>query len=170
MPKTISEGRNGSRQKVTGRMVFICLVTFFAVVTGANAVLIRAALSTFGGLEAPSSYQAGQMFAHETGLARAQEAQHWRVEGKLSPTPEGATRIGVIASDIAGRPLAGLEATVTLAHPADRRRDLTMVLLEQTPGRFGGLAAAASGQWDLVIELTQSGKRLFRSRNRVSVP
>ena len=41
---------SASRQ-LTGRMVLICLVGFFVVVAGVNAIMIAAAISTFGGVE-----------------------------------------------------------------------------------------------------------------------
>lgn len=148
-------------------MVFICLVTFFAVVAGANGVMIRAALSTFGGLETASSYQAGLIFARESAMARTQEAQHWHVDGKVTAAANGTTKIDIAARDAAGRPLAGLEATAVLAHPADRRLDRSVVMTADSPGHFTGATGAAAGQWDVVIELTRGGERVFRSRNRV---
>src|SRR5436190_114603 len=66
--------------QVTGRMVFGLLVGFFAVVIGVNAVLVHEAISTFGGMETDGSYRAGQLFGREVALAKAQDAQQWRVE------------------------------------------------------------------------------------------
>src|SRR4051794_24048366 len=43
-------------REVTGRMVLVGLVAFFAAVAGVNAVMIWAAVSTFGGVETESSY------------------------------------------------------------------------------------------------------------------
>ena len=58
-----SSGDGRPPREVTGRMVLVCLVAFFAVVAGVNAVMIRAAVSTFGGVETESAYQAGLAFA-----------------------------------------------------------------------------------------------------------
>ena len=44
-------GQGGRPKEVTGRMVLACLLAFFAVVAGVNALMIRAAVSTFGGVE-----------------------------------------------------------------------------------------------------------------------
>ena len=148
-------------------MVLICLVTFFAVVTGVNAVMIRAALSTFGGLETASSYQAGLSFARETALAKVQDAQHWHVDGVVTRGKDGTTSVDILARDAEGRPLTGMDAEAALAHPTDRRLDRTIVMTSVSPGHFSGSTDAASGQWDVVIELTRSGERQFRSRNRV---
>jgi nitrogen fixation protein FixH len=82
----------------------------------------------------------------------------------------GATTVEIDARDAAGRPLAGLEASAHLAHPTDRRADQVVSLSEAVAGRFRGTAGALAGQWDLVIELSRDGTRLFRSRNRVVLP
>jgi nitrogen fixation protein FixH len=162
--------RAGPRsRKLTGRTVLICLIAFFGVVAGVNAVMIRAAVSTFGGVETESAYRAGTAFARESADARAQDALHWDVRAELLPAAGGATRLEVVARDAAGRPLRGLAALARLAHPADRRADRIVALAEMQPGTFGGTVAAAPGQWDLVLELARDGTRLFRSRNRVQV-
>jgi len=157
----------GDARELTGRTVFVCLVGFFAVVAAANAVMIRAAVSTFGGLETESSYQAGLVFAREEAQARSQDALHWRVDARFSTLRDGETRLVVDANDAAGRPLRGLTAAARLVHPADQRADRAIALHETRPGEFAGAAAVAAGQWELVLELTRDGGRVFRSRNRV---
>jgi nitrogen fixation protein FixH len=151
---------------VTGRTVLICLIGFFAVVFVANGIMIRAAVSTFGGVETSSSYQAGLAFAREAAAAHAQDALHWRVNATLRAVP-GKTIVEIDARDSAGRPLAGLTATGHLAHPNDRRADREVILSERTTGQFHGIAGPTAGQWDVIIELSRDGERLFRSRNRV---
>ena len=56
-------------RELTGRHVLFCLLGFFGVVFAVNAVLVKAATSTFGGVETSSSYKAGLMF--EQDVARA---------------------------------------------------------------------------------------------------
>lgn len=160
-----SKSSRGPRE-VTGRMVFICLVVFFAVVAGVNAVMVRAAVSTFGGVETESSYQAGLAFAREVAAVDAQDALHWRVTAKVSPEAE-SMRVEVFANDAADRPLARLRATATLVHPTDKRSDHVMLLDQSAPGKFEGRSERVSGQWTLVIELSRDGTRMFRSKNRV---
>lgn len=163
-----SAPRNDNQpRELTGRMVLVCILGFFGVVFAVNGVMVQAAISTFGGVEVASSYQAGLDFAREEKAARAQDALHWQVAAALSKTPDGATRLAVTAEDAAGRPLTGLTATARLEHPEHRASDRTVALTTEAPGRFGGATARAIGQWDLVIDLARDGKRLFRSRNRV---
>ena len=160
------QGDGCRAKKVTGRTVLVWLVAFFGIVAVVNVVMIRAAVSTYGGLETESSYQAGLAFARETADARAQDALHWRVDARLTPTRDGTTLV-IDARDADGRPLAGLAATARLVHPTDQRDDHAVDLRETRPGELSGTAAAAAGQWDLVIELARDGTRVFRSKNRV---
>src|SRR6266567_1365889 len=170
MTADVSTGRGGGGPKeVTGRMVLICLVAFFAVVGAVNAVMIGAAVSTFAGLESESPYQAGRAFDREIAAAQAQQALHWQVEAKVAGSDGGATRIEISVRDANGGPIMGLGATATLVHPTDRRRDRGLVMTEDAPGRFSGMTAAAIGQWDVIIDLSRDGARLFRSKNRVAL-
>jgi nitrogen fixation protein FixH len=136
------------------------------VIAAVNAFMIRAAVTTFGGVEARNAYQAGLTYEREIEAARAQDAMHWQVKANVHRNGD-ATAITIDARDAAGTPLAGLEARLTLSHPLDRRVDRGVALHEEATGRFSGTTAFAAGQWDLNIELSRDGERLFRSRNRV---
>jgi nitrogen fixation protein FixH len=156
-------------RELTGRTVLICLISFFAVVFAVNAVMVRAAVSTFGGVETASSYQAGLNFARDMAAARAQVSRHWRIDARLLPRPGAPMQIELSAHDQIGRPLAGLAATVILVHPTDRRLDRDVDMHPDGAGRFRGATAPAPGQWDLVIELARDDERLFRSRKRLTL-
>jgi nitrogen fixation protein FixH len=147
-------------------MVLICFVAFFAVVAGVNAIMIRAAVSTFGGVEMDNAYQAGLAFAREIAAAQAQDALHWDVRAKVSAGAT-ATDVEVSAVDATGARLTGLEASARLVHPADKRSDHVVALREAGPGHFIGSTDVVAGQWELVLELSRDGTRVFRSRNRV---
>jgi nitrogen fixation protein FixH len=162
----VAANDNRAPRPLTGRTVLICLIGFFAVVFIANGIMIGAAVSTFGGVETASSYQAGLAFAREAAAAHAQDELHWRVTAQVRLAP-GVTLVDIEARDSAGRPLAGLTATAHLAHPNDRRSDQAVSLSEGAAGQFRGTASPVVGQWDVVIELSRDGERLFRSRNRV---
>jgi nitrogen fixation protein FixH len=172
MTMNASNSRTGTdhttrQRELTGRMVLLCLVAFFGVVGAANAVLVGAALSTFGGLETASSYQAGLSFAREVAAAQEQQARHWHVNAKLNSDAGGATQVELSARDASDRPLTGIAAAVSLTHPTYRRLDRSVAMQPAGPGLFRGTATAAPGQWDIVIELTRAGERLFRSKERV---
>lgn len=153
--------------EITGRMVFGLLVGFFAIVIGVNGLMIHKAISTFGGLETESSYRAGQLFEREVEMAKAQDAQHWKVHATVTTPGDGSTALDIGARDAAGLPLAGMDASARFERPTDRRLDRAVTVSEEAPGRFRGSTKISSGQWDLVIELSRGGERLFRSRNRI---
>ena len=163
---TVTERSNRPPREVTGRIVLICLLAFFGLVAAMNAVLIRLAVSTFGGVETENAYQAGLNFAREIAAAETQDALHWQVKATVSAGPE-TTVVELVARDAEGRPLAGLDANALLVHPTDRRGDIVVPLNERTAGMFQGQVAAAHGNWTLVIDLLRDGTRVFRSRNRV---
>ena len=154
-------------RELTGRMVLVGLLAFFAVVVGANGMLVHEALSTFGGVETDSSYRAGQLFERDVAMARAQDAQHWRVEASVTPAADGSALLDIVALDGAGLAVAGIAATARFERPTDRRLDRSVAVSEDAPGHFRGSAAISPGQWDLVIELTRQGERQFRSKNRI---
>jgi nitrogen fixation protein FixH len=151
---------------LTGRFVLVCLIAFFAVISLVNGIMIRAAVTTFGGVETASSYQAGLAYTRESAAAQAQDALHWQVKASVQPAA-AATRVEINALDAEGAPLSGLRASAVLSHPTDRRADRTVALNEEAPGRFRGTVERIVGQWDLVIELSRGAERMFRSRNRV---
>ena len=154
---------------LTGRAVLLWLVGFFVVVFAANAVLVRAAISTFGGVETLSSYKAGLQFEQEAGLAHRQDALHWHVDGKLTRDGAGEVLLDVTARDAHGAPLHGLAADARLAHPADDRLDHVIAVHAVGDGAFHGAARAQPGQWELIIDLYRRGERVFRSRSRVTL-
>lgn len=163
-----SSGRDGRRpRELTGRTVLLCLVAFFAVVASVNAIMMTAAVTTFSGVETKNAYQAGVSFAREEAAAEAQEFRHWKVNSSLRHVANGLTQVEISAQDRGGQPLAGLEATVSLIHPNDRRLDRPITTQANAAGRFSGVVNPSPGQWDLVIELSRDGERLFRSKERI---
>ena len=121
---------------MTGKHVLFCLLGFFGVVFAVNAVLVKAAISTFGGVETTSSYKAGLMFEQEVARAGQQDALHWQVDGKLARDRAGDAVLDISARDAKGAPLAGITARARLAHPADERLDHAIALERITPGAF----------------------------------
>lgn len=150
----------------TGWTVLCTLLGFFGVIFAVNGVMIYEALSTLTGVDTDSAYQAGLMYEQAVAMAKAQDARHWRVDAKLTPS-SGGERLDVSARDASGQPLADMQASAVFERPTDRRLDRSVVLVEDTAGRFHGDADVAAGQWDVVIELTRQGEQMFRSKNRV---
>ena len=163
---TLQQRDETGPRPLTGRAVLLWAIGFFAIVALVNGIMIRAAVSTFGGVETGSAYQAGQMFGREVESARAQEARHWQVTADVRRDGDRA-RVAVEARGADGTPLVGLAAAAALHHPANARSDHAVPLIETAPGRYTGTAATAPGQWDVLIDLSRAGERVFRSRNRI---
>ncbi len=156
-------------RELTGKHVLFCLLAFFGVVFAVNAALIKAATSTFGGVETSSSYKAGLMFEREISRAGQQDELHWQVDGKITRDKAGAAVLDISARDAKGAPLAGVTAQARLAHPADERLDHTIALDRTNAGRFHGAVPVQAGQWDLIVDLYRGEARVFRSRSRVTL-
>jgi nitrogen fixation protein FixH len=154
-------------RELSGRTVFLILLVFFGVVAGANFILMRAATTTFGGLETESSYKAGLAFKQEVSLAQAQNGRGWKVEANLTRIADSGTRIEIAVRDAKNQPIPRLDLLLTLSHPTDKRQDHTVAMGEVTAGSFKGLAHVTPGQWELVIALSHDGERMFRSQNRI---
>jgi nitrogen fixation protein FixH len=153
--------------ELSGRTVLMCFLAFFGVVGAVNAVMVRAAISTFGGVETESSYKAGLAFANEVAAAHAQDALHWQVSGRVKRAPSGEVSVELGVADRKGAAPAHLGASARLAHPTDARFDRQIPLDQVAPGRFTGVTKAQAGQWDLIVDVGNSEERLFRSKSRV---
>lgn len=156
-------------RELTGRHVLFCLLGFFGVVFAVNGVLVKAATSTFGGVETSSSYKAGLMFEQDVARAERQDDLHWQVGGKIARDKAGEAVLDISARDAKGIPLTGITAQARLAHPADERLDHMIALDRTNAGLFHGEAQAQPGQWELIVDLYRDETRVFRSRSRVTL-
>ena len=150
----------------TGRTILMTLVVSFGVIFAVNGLMVYEALSTLTGVDTDSAYQAGLQFEQDVAQARAQDARHWRIDARLTPSIAGE-RVELSVRDAAGQPIAGMAAMATFERPIDRRQDRSVALVEDSAGRFHGNADVAAGQWDFVIVLTRHGEQMFRSKNRI---
>lgn len=159
---SVSPAASAAGRPLTGRAVLLWLIGFFAVVFFANGILVRSALSTFAGLETESSYKAGLDFRRESDAAAKQASLGWKVSAHVA---NGAFRLE--ARDAAGQPISGLELAAVLHHPTDRRLDVVLDPQAAGAGVWVAEPVVPAGQWELMIDLTRDGERLFRSQNRV---
>ncbi len=161
--------RSKKPRELSGRHVLFWILGFFGVVFVVNGIMVRAATSTFGGLETQSSYKAGLMFEQEVAKAKRQQELKWQVDGTLARDRAGAAVLDISVRDAQGEPVNGLTADATLAHPADSRLDQVIHLSRIGAGRFHGEHDAKSGQWELIVDFYRANERVFRSRDRVTL-
>lgn len=151
---------------VTGRTVLFVLIGFFGAVMVVNAVMIQAAISTFGGVDTPSSYKAGLQFGEDAAAAAAQRARGWTVAGDFTSDGDRRT-LTVHVDDATGNAVRDVTPVITLVHLVDSRRDLPISTDEVAAGTYVGTVTAPPGQWRLDIRVRQDDAEVFRSRNRV---
>jgi nitrogen fixation protein FixH len=153
---------------ITGRFVLITLLAFFTVVIGVNMLMMRFAITTLPGTEVDSAYGASLAYQGEIDAARAQNARGWKVDAHVERAPGGDATLTLHARDAGGTALTGLAFSSHLERPTDRRADQSLNVVESGDGDYRGMArGVAPGLWDLVIEASAGGKRLFLSHNRV---
>lgn len=155
--------------ELTGRKVLVMLVAFFGLVMMVNVFMMKAAISTFGGVDTKSSYEAGRMFESEVAKAAAQAARDWQVSEHLTPSGDDQV-LSIDLHDAHGAPVTGVEVTAKLAHPIDERNDVAFALTESGPGAYRGQAAVPAGVWEIELLVARGDEQLFRSKNRVIVP
>jgi nitrogen fixation protein FixH len=163
--REIETARTVASRPLSGKLVLFYLVAFFGTIMAVNGVLVYEALSTLSGVDTDSAYQAGRMFEHDVAMAKAQDARGWQVEANLTPGGAGL-RVDLSVRDANGRPVSDLDAHAVFERPIDRRQDRTLDLVVDGGGRFHGLVEVAPGQWEVVLELSRRGERMFRSVNR----
>jgi nitrogen fixation protein FixH len=163
----MNAGRTAEKP-ITGRFVLIAVVSFFLVVIGVNAVMMRLAIATLPGTEVDSAYGASLAYQKEIQAAREQNARKWKVDAHVDRQASGEATLVISAVDATATPLTGLAFSAQLERPTDRRADHALEVVESGKGNYRGTArGVAPGQWDLVIEATGDGKRLFLSHNRI---
>jgi nitrogen fixation protein FixH len=157
-----------SPKPLTGRMVFLMLVSFFGVVIGVNLTMMRLAVQTLPGTEVDSAYSASLAYEKEIAAAHDQNVRDWKVDAHIQRSPDGGATLQVEARDSNGTPMSGLTFQGRFERPTDRRADQPVVLAELGIGIYRGTTPLiAPGQWDLVIEAVAAGRRMFLSKNRV---
>jgi nitrogen fixation protein FixH len=148
-------------------MVLIGFVGFFAVVATVNAIMIRAAVTTFAGTETASAYKAGLAYKAEEAAASAQAKLNWQVDGRIIRRPSGEAELAVDVRDNNRQPVYGIDVSARLAHPLNARLDHDISLSRNADGSFRGMTEASAGQWSLTIEVTRGDDRVYRTKSRV---
>lgn len=128
-------------RKLTGRHVLAIFVGGFGLIFAVNAFMAYSAVSTFPGLEVPSSYADSQSFD----LRRdAQDALGW--SARVEVPGDGTLILHLLDRD--GALVAPAELTALLTRPTSRQEDQLLELRREN-GAFVAPVALADGQWRL---------------------
>lgn len=155
--------------RLTGRHVLLILFCFFGTVFAVNFTMARLALTTFRGEAAEHAYEEGLHYNRTIAQAQAQNARGWKVDGQFAVPAPGRAQLELSALDGAGAPLTGLEWSVRLEAPTDRRRDRELTVVEYAPGRYRAEGAVVAGQWEAALVARRGDDILYQSRNRVNL-
>jgi len=168
--EAITADQHGDRRG-TGWIVLAALLLFFGAVFVANGALVYYALSTFSGEQEASPYEHGLAYERDIEFAHAQDARGWNVTlGVLRADPGAPASIAVAMRDANNAALEGLQVSASLEFPPDKHLDRHVVLAEIRSGEYLADLPLRAGQWDVVVEASRNGERLFRTRNRVTLP
>lgn len=169
--KPSPDGRGGERvqQPLTGRFVLFSLIAFFAVVTAVNAVMIRYAVQTMPAIDVRNAYEASQNYNGDIARAHEQAELGWTANVDLTAAAQGG-RVAVRFAGRNGEPVRGLQVVLTFSHPVNRKEDRMLALTEVAPGQYSGqMPASAHGVRNLEIQARRDDRRVFRSRERVTL-
>jgi len=155
--------------RLTGWRVLGIFFFFFGVIMSVNMLMVYYALSTHRGEIADHPYEAGLAYNQEISAAEAQNQRHWVVDISANRGTDGAVLIETTFKDAAGLVESGLHVVTKLQAPADMRRDVNIVLVEDAPGHYQGQVQAAAGAWTLDLEANRDGKSMFISHNRIKL-
>lgn len=150
-----------------GWHVLAALIAFFAVIFAINATMIVAAIRTMPGTAVGSAYEASQRFNRRLEAIVAQDHLGWQVDIGTTNLRAGGT-VSVEVRDRGGLIVSGLDARVRIGRPAIAGLDRDYILAETVGGRYvAALPPHAPGQWQVALELSRNGERIFTSTRRV---
>lgn len=154
---------------LTGWSVLSVMIVCFGVVFAVNGLMAYYAVSTFRGEAELSPYEHGLAYEKDILAARAQDERGWKVSEHVERDAEGGARIEARFLDRDGAPISGLAVVAGFDSTANVKFDRDVTLRETAPGVFAGRIDAGAGQWDVNLEATRGGERLFKSVNRVGL-
>lgn len=159
----MTKGRGGLR----GGHVLAIFLGFFITVVAVDGLMIYQAVSTFGGLETQDAYRKGLAYNQRIAQDAEQSLAGWRDEVKVVGSPH---RLHVALRDQSAAAIAGKRLIATVGRPATERFDMTLELVEISPGIYeAALPAASEGSWivDLsAYDANASGSPLYQARRR----
>lgn len=140
---------------LTGRKVLAITVAAFAVIIGANVVMMVSAIGTFPGIEVKNSYVASQEFE---GKATAQRALGWTPEISYE-----AGRVTLRITDAAGDAVFPETVRVMLGRPTEAKDDRVLDLVANDKGYLAE-APLAGGKWRVYLDATAVDGTAYSTR------
>lgn len=155
--------------KMDGRHALAIFVAFFGVVFATNFYFVYRAVSTHTGVVANEPYRKGLNYNERIEAGVRQASLGWTEDIALS---SGGERLEVSMKDSAGMPVAGLSISAVIGRPATSSGEVSLALVEVSPGRYeGDIALEAAGAYIASVEAARSSTGeaniVYRARKRL---
>jgi len=163
------QGASDSQFRVTGRLVLVAVLSFFALIIMVNGIFIYYATKTFSGLETENAYLKGLSYNQELGRKDLQTELDWTaVLGHQWALQEKTLTVSVKLTGADGRPVTALALDGLLRHPGDTDRDRPFQFRETGIGSYTArIEGVDVGQWDVVIATPETSKWPFKAKKRL---
>ncbi|WP_420564005.1 FixH family protein [Thalassobaculum sp.] len=156
--------RDDGSFKLTGRHVFLILLTFFGLIIAVNVTMATLAAGTWPGLVVANSYVESQRFNERVAAAREQQAL-----GYALSFVQARDQLSLTLTDADGKGVEILGGTVRIGRPVTRTEDRLIDVPAAPSGAVSMPDALADGLWVADVALTLADGRVWRYETRFSV-
>ena len=150
--------------KLTGRHVFLILLSFFGLIIAVNVTMATLAAGTWPGLVVANSYVESQRFNERVAAARVQQALGYELAFL-----QADDQLSLTLTDADGQGVAILGGTVRIGRPVTRTEDRLIDVPAAPSGTVSMPDALADGLWVADVALKLAGGRVWRYETRFSL-
>lgn len=152
-------------REITGRHVAIAFVAFFGLIIIADVIMVRLAITTFGGVETTDAYRKGLNYNENIEISRAMANRGWQSRAKFD---RDHRTIVVQLADADGKPLNHLNVAVELGRAATNRYDKALQLKLNNDDSFSAAwPEAKPGRWIVSTTVKDRDTVVFRAKERL---
>jgi nitrogen fixation protein FixH len=145
-------------------------VVFFAVVFGANGMLVYFAAASWTGLETKEYYIKGLTYNRTLEDVARQRELGWKGKLALRSAAKGGHELVVELRDAKGRGLSGGTVQADFVRPTHTGYDFSVDLADRGKGRYrAAVAPPLLGQWDVRVTVRHP-YGAYRMTQRLIVP
>lgn len=153
---------------ITGRMVLLCILSFFSVIFVINGALVYFAMDSWPGLTTESAYQQGRDYNQTLASADIQNALGWTSDLTFSKKHDRHV-LRAEFTDAGGAPLGGLQVRVTFLRPVGEESVVSAALPEISKGEYSSpVALPFAGRWYADVEAGTDDAVRYRMRYEVT--
>ncbi|HEU0072242.1 MAG TPA: FixH family protein [Alphaproteobacteria bacterium] len=162
----MSQATASSGKIITGRMVLLALLGFFALVATVNAIFIVMALRSHPGVADDNAYVDGLAYNQTLAAAESQRALGWQVTLTAGDGPAGEIKLRAL--DKAGAPVAAAAVRLSLRHPGRKDADREMAMIADGGGLWHAPAGdLPRGNWDVQALISRADGEAYRAEWRI---